>query len=521
MHHATREANRGGAPPADELLALSGLTKSYATVVLEGVDFQLAGGEVHALVGENGAGKSTLARIIAGLTAPNGGVMRLKGRPYTPASRADAERQGVRMVMQELNLVATLTVAESIFIEHLPHRWGWIDYRKLHRDAEQALAQVGLADLDPATPIAALGVGRQQLVEIAAGLSRQCDLFILDEPTAALTDPEIERLFEQIAVLKARGVGLIYISHRLEEIKRIADRLSVLRDGRLVATAGAAELSLDEIVRLMVGREVGQAIRRAPAAPGGGVALKVVNLRGGPVRGVSFEARRGEILGFAGLMGAGRTETMRLIFGADRPDGGEIYLRGAAAPAKIREPRDAVRQGLALLTENRKEQGLLLPLPVRENISLANLRALGGPGGWLRRSAETAVAEQWVRRLRIRCHSVWQRVVELSGGNQQKVVIAKWLYRDCDILIFDEPTRGIDVGARFEIYQWLADLAGQGRAVLVVSSDLKELMTLCDRLVVMSAGRVAAAFQRDEWTQDKIMAAALSGHLAKPPTTAN
>jgi ribose transport system ATP-binding protein len=490
--------------------------------------------------------KSTLAKIIAGLVEADSGAMTLVGRPYAPRDKQAAERHGVRMVMQELNLIANLTVAESIFLEQLPHRFGWINYRQLNADAARMLDQVGLGDLDPGRLIRSLGVGQQQLVEIAAGLSRRCDVLILDEPTAALTDPEIERLFGQIAKLKAAGTGILYISHRLEEIQRVADRISILRDGVMVATRATGEITLDEIVRLMVGRELGQAIRRQPrssrreeartnlefgirnsefgisqslltsaATKTGSVALRVQGLRCTPgVKGVSFEVRRGEILGFAGLMGSGRTETMRAIFGADRRDAGEVFLHGSSIPTRIRSPREAVRHGLALLTENRKEQGLFLALPVRANITLMCLRRLSRFGGWIRDAQERAEAGRWSNRLSLRCHSTEQRVVELSGGNQQKVVVAKWLFRDCDILIFDEPTRGIDVGAKFEIYQLLGDLADKGKAVIVVSSDLLELLALCDRIAVMSAGRLAATFTRGEWTQDKIMAAALSGYLS-------
>jgi ribose transport system ATP-binding protein len=496
------------------LLQIAGLSKSYGPVrVLTDVDFDLRRGEVHALVGENGAGKSTLSRIIAGLTPADAGSLTLAGRPFQPRDRRDAEHHGVRMVMQELNLVGNLTVAESLFIDRLPHRWGWIDRAQLHRQARAALERVGLAGLDPARLIRTLGVGQQQMVEIAAGLARRCDVLILDEPTAALTTTETEQLFAQIAVLKATGTGVTYISHRLEEIRRIADRVSVLRDGRLVATRPVADVSLDEIVRLMVGREVGQMTARAPRPPGPAV-LEVRGLRREPaVKDVSFEARRGEILGFAGLMGSGRTETMRAIFGADRPDAGKIQLGGATRPARIRSPRDAVRQGLALLTENRKEQGLLLPLPVRANVTLPSLPRFAATAGWLRRSAEAEESTRWIGTLGIRCRDAEQRVADLSGGNQQKVVIAKWLLRDCDVLIFDEPTRGIDVGARFEIYQLLEGLAAQGKAIIVVSSDLPELMALCDRIAVMSAGRLAATFRRGEWTEGKIMTAALSGYL--------
>jgi len=297
----------------------------------------------------------------------------------------------------------------------------------------------------------------------------------------------------------------------MEEIRQISDRISVLRDGRLLATRETAEFSLGEIVRLMVGREVGETMRVSTGSAGE-IVLHVDGLRAGTaVRGVSFEARRGEILGFAGLMGSGRTETMRAVFGADRRDAGEIRLFGKLAI--IRSPRDAVRQGMALLTENRKEQGLLLPLSVRANITLNRLGVVSKALGWISREKEHTEAAGWASRLSVRCASIEQRAAELSGGNQQKVVMARWFFRDCDILIFDEPTRGIDVGAKFEIYQLLSQLADQGKAVIVVSSDLRELMGLCDRIAVMSAGRIADIYRREEWTQDKIMNSALSGYL--------
>ncbi len=496
------------------LLAIAGLWKSYAAVALAEASFDLRRGEVHALVGENGAGKSTLARIIAGVTRPDSGAMRLSGEPYAPRTKREAEGRGVRLVMQELNLIGPLTIAESIFFGRLPHRGGWIDYRRLDEAARAILEKVGLGGVDPGRPVGTLGIGQKQLVEIAAGLSRRCDLLILDEPTAALTDPEIERLFEQIARLKAEGAGIVYISHRLEEVQRISDRISILRDGRRVATRPAGEMPFDEMVRLMVGRDLGEAVRR-PSRPGP-AALRVIGLRRPPaVRDVSFEVREGEILGFAGLMGSGRTEVMRAIFGADRAEAGEIYLHGSAAPVSIRTPRQAVRRGIAFLTENRKEEGLLLPLPIRANMTLANLRPLGRLGGWIRRRRERAEAERLAKALDLRARSLEQPAAELSGGNQQKVVVAKWLFRDCDILIFDEPTRGIDIGGKFEIYRLLAGLAEKGKAVILVSSDLKELLALSDRIAVMSAGRIAATFNRGEWSEEKILAAALSGYLEK------
>jgi len=498
---------------ADRLLVSTGITKSFPGVqALRQVDFDLCKGEVHALVGENGAGKSTLTRILAGVEIPDEGRMLLAGEPYEPTSRTDAEARGVRMVMQELNLIGNLSVAENIFIERLPNWLGLIDYRKLHDAAREAMAKVGLGEIDPSTPVKSLGVGRQQMVEIAAGLSRRCRVLALDEPTASLTDSEVELLFAQIRRLKADGVGIIYISHRIEEVLNIADRVTVLRDGKIVGTQTAGELSPETVIRMMVGRDLGNECL-APGGERGPIALCVAGLTcGDRVRDVSFKAYRGEVLGIAGLMGSGRTETMRAIFGADTPQAGEVYLHGSDAPARIRKPRDAVRQGIALLTEDRKEQGLFLPLPVRANVSITRLRAVSR-FDWIDPASERRVAGDYVESLGIKCSSVEQAVGHLSGGNQQKVVIAKWLYRDCDILIFDEPTRGIDVGAKFEIYRMLADLAGRGKAILFVSSDLKELMAICNRILVMSAGRVAGTFQRGGWSEEAITAAAFSEYV--------
>ena len=495
-------------PPA--LLNIANVSKSYPGVqALRHVDIELREGEVHALVGENGAGKSTLAKILCGLDRLDTGAMTLRGRPHRPARRADAEAAGIRMVMQELNLIRTLSVAENIFLNRMPRTLGVVRRRQLHREAAAIMAQVGLTGVPPTTPVGDLTVGKQQMVEIAAGLAQRCDLLILDEPTAALTDAEVDLLFEQVRRLRADGVCIVYISHRMEEIQRISDRVTVLRDGQIIGTRATDDVTLDEIIHMMVGRDVGEVHRTAgPAA--GEVALRVEGLRRGQaVRDVSFDLRRGEIFGFAGLMGSGRSETMRLIFGADLPDAGRVYLYGNPRAVRIRSPRDAVRRGIALLTEDRKQQGLLLPLPVAQNVTLSSMGSVSRLGCISSRN-ENAAAGAMVDALSIRCHSSSQLVETLSGGNQQKVVLARWLYRDCDILIFDEPTRGIDVGAKFDIYTLLMKLAGQGKAILVVSSDMLELLAICDRIAVMSAGKLAATFARGEWTQDKIMAAALS-----------
>jgi ribose transport system ATP-binding protein len=489
------------------------INKSFPGVqALSAVDFDLRAGEVHALVGENGAGKSTLTSIIAGAEKADSGRMELCGRQYQPNGKVDAEAHGIRMVMQELHLISNLSIAENIFIEKLPSRFGFIDYNKLNRDATEIMEQVGLGSVDPDMPVKLLGVGQQQMVEIAAGLSRKCRILALDEPTASLTDREIELLFVQITKLKAEGVGIIYISHRIEEVTRIADRITVLRDGKVISTNPTSQLCVDDIIRNMVGCDLEHEELRYHS-DSGEVALRVVGLkRGLKVNDVSFEVRRGEVLGVAGLMGSGRTETMRAVFGADRPDSGKIYLYGSGTPVKIRKPRDAVRNGIAFLTEDRKEQGLLPELSVRVNISLTRLKGISR-FGWMDIAEERSIADKYISALGVRCSSNEQTVGQLSGGNQQKVVIAKWIYRDCDVLIFDEPTRGIDIGAKFEIYRMLAELAEKGKAIIMISSDNKELMAVCDRIMVMSAGLVAATFAPSEWSQEKIMSAAFSQYV--------
>jgi ribose transport system ATP-binding protein len=494
------------------LLETRGLAKSYAGPVLVDVNFDLQAGEIHALVGENGAGKSTLCNIIAGLRTLDRGEMWLDGVPYAPINKRAAEAAGIRIVLQELSLINNLTIAENLFLDHLPHRGGWIRRARLGEAAHEALARVGLTELNPELLVNDLGVGQKQLVEIAAGLSRKCKVLILDEPTAALTIADAERLFFQVRKLKESGVGIVYISHHLEEVLELADRISVLRDGQMVVTRNRGEISIDEMIRFMVGRTLDKTRSLAERVSSGPVLLQVRNLSAPPrVKEVTFDLHRGEILGFAGLMGAGRTETMRAIFGADPRASGTILLEGKDISAQLRSPTAAVRLGIGFLTEDRKSQGLLLPKPLRINITLARLTGeLQGAGGWLRRDRETAAAENWVNKLAIRCSSIEQMAGNLSGGNQQKVVLARWLYRDCSILICDEPTRGIDVGAKFEIYRLLDTLAQEGKGIIVVSSDLKELLGLCDRIAVVSAGRLVRIFNRSEWSEDLIMAAAFS-----------
>jgi ribose transport system ATP-binding protein len=493
------------------VLSVSGIGKTYAQPVLGDIDLTLMRGEVLALTGENGAGKSTLSKIIGGLVTPTTGQMQFQGQSYEPASRTQAEKLGVRMVMQELNLLPTLSVAENLFLDNLPSRAGFINRKKLRDDAVKAMAQVGLEAIDPDTLVGELGIGHQQMVEIARNLIGDCHVLILDEPTAMLTAREVEMLFEQITRLQDRGVSIVYISHRLEELARVAQRIAVLRDGKLVCVDAMANYNSEQLVTLMVGRELGEQIDLGQRQIGH-VVLSVKGLsRSDKVRDVSFDVRAGEIFGISGLIGAGRTELLRLIYGADAADRGSIEVGSPLKAVRVNSPVDAVSHGIALITEDRKGEGLLLSQSISANIALGNMEAISS-GGVVNGGAEMALARRQVDAMRIRSSSPTQLVSELSGGNQQKVVIGRWLERDCQVMLFDEPTRGIDVGAKFDIYALLGELTRQGRALVVVSSDLRELMLICDRIGVLSAGGLIDTFERDTWTQDELLAAAFAGY---------
>jgi len=547
------------APASAPLLEMIGVGKDYhATTVLHTVTLSLHAGEVLALTGENGAGKSTLSKILCGLEPASRGSMRLGGHPYAPASRRDAEGQGVRMVMQELGLVPTLTVAENLLMGRLPHRAGWLRRGALHAAASAQLAKIGLTDIDPATPVSRLGLGQQQMVEIARNLHDDTRVLVLDEPTAMLTPRETNYLFEQIARLTARGVAIVYVSHRLEELRRIADRVAVLRDGALVDARPMAGLSEADLVQRMVGRAVSD-LEHRPRRNAGPVVLRTEGLgRGTAVQDVSLELRAGEVFGIAGLVGSGRTELLRLLYGADRADRGDVVLhegmepnrppaqsalgsiaidsiandsagRREASPAGRRIPRgfaspmQAIAAGIGLVAEDRKSQGLLLTQPIRVNATLSDLSAVSR-FGWLRRAHESGVVQGFIRTLGVRCRGPEQPVGQLSGGNQQKVVFARWLHRDGRVLLLDEPTRGVDVGARADLYAELDRMAKAGRALLMVSSDLRELMAMADRIGVMSAGRLVAVFERGQWTEQSLLAAAFSEPggrtAAKEPSSA-
>lgn len=488
------------------LVEMKGIEKRFPGVhALKAVQFDLKPGEVHALMGENGAGKSTLMKIMSGIYSRDGGEMFVDGNPVNPNGPRAAQDLGIGIIHQELSLMRDLTAAQNVLIGREPRRsFGRLDEPELNARTAEIFASLNLA-MDPRTQVGSQTIARQQLIEIAKTLSYNPRVLIMDEPTAALNDVEISELFKVINKLKADGVGIVYISHRMDEIKRIADRVTILRDGAYIDTVEAADTPLSKIIQLMVGREVTQNAPDIPDTSQNPVALEVRNLsRGKDVRNVSFDVRKGEILGFAGLMGAGRTEVARIIFGADPRDGGEILIAGQ--PVNIRTPQNAVEAGIGYLSEDRKHFGLAVDMTVRANIPMADLGRFTNRFGVLDEGGMKEVAINYIDQLGIRTPSDTQDVRLLSGGNQQKVVIAKWLLRDCDVLIFDEPTRGIDVGAKSEIYALLEDLAAQGRAIIVISSELPEVMRLSHRIAVMCEGRLTGILPGGEAiTQEHIM----------------
>lgn len=487
------------------LVEMKGIQKRFPGVhALKDVQFDLRQGEVHALMGENGAGKSTLMKIMSGIYARDEGEMFVDGKPVAPNGPRAAQDIGIGIIHQELSLMNDLTAAQNVLIGREPRlRFGRLDEAALNAQASEIFKSLNL-NMDPRTLVGTQTVARQQLIEIAKTLSYNPRVLIMDEPTAALNDTEINELFKVIAKLKADGVGIVYISHRMDEIKRIADRVTILRDGAYIDTVQAADTPLPKIIQLMVGRDVTHDASNIPDVSRNPVALEVRNLsRGSVVKDVSFDVRKGEILGFAGLMGAGRTEVARIIFGADPRESGEILVQGQ--PIDIRSPNEAVQAGIGYLSEDRKHFGLAVDMTVRANIAMASMSKFTSPMGVLDEAAMKETALKYIDQLGIRTPSDMQDVRLLSGGNQQKVVIAKWLLRDCDVLIFDEPTRGIDVGAKSEIYDLLEDLAAQGRAIIVISSELPEVLRLSHRIAVMCEGRLTGIVPRDGATQENIM----------------
>lgn len=503
------------------LVAMRDIDKRFPGVhALKSVQFELLPGEVHALMGENGAGKSTLMKILSGIYQSDGGEIRINGESAHPDSPRAAQDLGIGIIHQELSLMNDLTAAQNIFIGREPRkRFGRLDERALNARTQDIFGSMNL-NLDPKAPVGGLTIAKQQMVEIAKALSFESRILIMDEPTAALNDAEIAELFVIIRRLKADGVGIIYISHKMDELKRIADRVTVMRDGEYVGTVGAGETPISKIISMMVGREVTHEPLAVPDLAGADVSLEVEGLsRGSEIADVSFSVKKGEILGFAGLMGAGRTEVARAIFGADPRDSGEIRVHGK--PVSIASPSDAVRAGIGYLSEDRKHFGLATGMNVRDNIALASMDQFTTTLGVLDDAGMQRAAQDYIGQLGVRTPSDTQEVRLLSGGNQQKVVIAKWLLRDCDILIFDEPTRGIDVGAKAEIYKLLQQLAEQGKTIIVISSELPEIMRLSHRIAVMCEGRLTGILPGGEdTTQEDIMQLATQREAAMHVTGA-
>ncbi len=491
---------------SEVLVTMEGIEKSFPGVhALADCRFDLRAGEVHALVGENGAGKSTLMKVLAGVYSRDAGQVFFKGRPVDIPNPRAAQDLGISMIHQELNLMPHLTVAQNIFIGREPR--GALKFLLDEKDTNlktRELLDTLHLKLNPRARVSSLSVAKQQMVEIAKALSLNAEVLIMDEPTAALTEGEIQELFRIIRQLRTKGVGIVYISHRLEELKQISDRITVMRDGRYIDTVPTPEATIDQIISMMVGRTIYEASPEIPDNGHADVMLEVRNLnRGRALHDISFSLKRGEIVGFAGLMGAGRTEVARAIFGADPIDSGEIYVAGKRV--RIKGPSDAVRHGIGYLSEDRKRYGLTLGMDVEENIVLAAFNRFLNWLGFVDRARTRATAERLVEMLSIKTPSIQQKAKNLSGGNQQKLVIAKWLTADTHILIFDEPTRGIDVGAKSEIYKLLNELARQGKSIIMISSELPEVLRMSHRIIVMCEGRITGTLDAADATQEKIM----------------
>lgn len=491
----------------DVILTMKGIDKSFPGVhALDHVDLEVRKGEVHALMGENGAGKSTLMKVLTGIYTKDEGTITYEGREVEFSNPREAQDAGIVIVHQELNMMGHLTVAQNIFIGREIMNGKLIDDKKMNEEARKLFDQLGI-DIDPKETMSRLTVGKQQMCEIAKAISHEAKVIIFDEPSAALTEAEIEELFKIIRDLREKQMGIVYISHRMDEIKVITDRVTVMRDGGYVGTLITKDSTKDDIINMMVGRVIYEDPKTESAVPKDApIVLKVEHLNAGRmVRDVSFELRKGEILGFSGLMGAGRTETARALFGADPKESGDVYVNGQKVD--IKTPQDAVKCGIGYLSEDRKRYGIVVAKTIAENSTMASLENFM-KGAFIDKKKENQVAQQYVETLKTKTPGVDQLVVNLSGGNQQKVVIAKWLVRNCDILIFDEPTRGIDVGAKSEIYQLMNELVAQGKSIIMISSEMTEILRMSDRIVVMCEGRKTGELDISEATQERIMHAA-------------
>ncbi len=507
---APRAGDRMSAAAQQPVLALEGVTKSFPGVqALRGVSFDILPGEVHALLGENGAGKSTLIKIMSGVHHADGGTMRLDGQPIRLGSPLAARAAGIATIYQELLLFPELTVAENVFMGHAPRRrWGALDWPAIRERTRTLFAALDINDLDPAQVVGALSVGNRQRVEILRALSQDARILVMDEPTAALTEHDVARLFAIVRRLRARGVSIVYITHRLEEVFALADRVTVLRDGEHVATRPVAETDRADLIHMMVGRRI-ESLFPKTAVKIGPPVLELRGLSRPPLtRDVSLTVHAGEIVGLAGLVGSGRSELAQAIFGATPATGGSILVNGQAV--RVRSVAEARRLGIAYVPEDRATQGLIRPMTVRENTSLAVLSDLARLG-FIDRAAEARLAQETVAQFGVRTAGIEQVVGRLSGGNQQKIVLGKWLAAKPKILILDEPTRGIDVGAKAEIHRLMSELAGRGLAVLMISSELPEVLGMSDRVLVMRDGALAGAFPRAEAAQERVAAAMMGG----------
>lgn len=496
---------RDSSPAREVILEVEHVSKSFPGVkALDNVSFDLRKGEVHALVGENGAGKSTLMKILSGVYRADEGAISYKGKEVSFHDVTQARQAGIGIIYQELNLIPHLSVAANIFIGREPlTRFGTLDEKKMNADAVTLLGRLNIR-LDPTIRLNQLPVSKQQMVEIAKALSIDSEVLIMDEPTSALTEAEIDELFAVIHTLRDRGVAIIYISHRLEELKHIVDRISIFRDGRSISTDDYAAINLDEIVNRMVGRELKNMFPPKQNVPSQEKILEVRHIvRRGILHDISFDLYHGEILGIAGLMGAGRSELGRAIFGADPIDSGEVIMNGRRL--SLNSPSDAIKAGIAYLSENRKEEGLAVKMQLAENVTMANVQEISQRFGVLSRRQEMAAAQRYVKELGIKTPSLSQIVNNLSGGNQQKVVVSKWLFCDSKVLIFDEPTRGIDVGTKYAIYELIGTLAREGMGVIMISSDLPEVLGLTDRLLVLHEGNLAATLTTAATTPEEVL----------------
>ncbi len=470
---------------------------------LQNVSLQIKPGEIHALIGENGAGKSTLMKILSGAYKRDSGDIYINGQKVDINKPKDGIDNGISIIYQEFALIGSLTVAENIFIDNLSESGRFINWKKLHEKARNVLDSLGFSNIPANKAVSELSVAHQQVVEICKALARKSSVLILDEPTAVLATSEVEQLFKLLNELRDEGVAIIYISHRLEEIFRLCDRITVMKDGCYVGTYETSEMDDKKLVNLMIGRTLESYFPERESNIGKTL-LKIDNIKSGKiVKDVSLEVHEGEVLGISGLVGSGRTETMRAIFGADPLDSGKIYLNGKAI--KVKSPMSAVKQGIGLLPEDRKAHGVLLNMPIRNNITLTRLKSFIGPFGIINKKKETAYINDMVKKLAIRAGSIENNVNSLSGGNQQKVAISKLLASDCKVLILDEPTRGVDVGAKIEIYKIINSLVDQKYAVIMISSEMMEIIGMCDRAIVMRNGSVAGELQKDHLSEQNLI----------------